>query len=209
MNLCWGSIEPSRGFDRTFLGRPPISGYRFKFLLREKVYLQPPLVGCFGDSRCLKQRGIRIIKRTHTHTHTHRETEEKTRPKHEEDWHSHPPFDGSCLARGDRISATGSNSVSKSVLRSCGCFCLISGHKVGTRVAIGSCDPVSRRAPQQHLPTTHAPPSQKTHDPPPPLQRGFLWAWAFPSEITKKCQAPTKLAQPFPAAELRAEKLRT
>ena len=29
-NLFRGSIEPSGGFDRTFLGRSPISGYRVK-----------------------------------------------------------------------------------------------------------------------------------------------------------------------------------
>ena len=29
-NLFRGSIEPFGGFDRTFLGRPPISGHRFK-----------------------------------------------------------------------------------------------------------------------------------------------------------------------------------
>ena len=37
---------------------------------------------------------------------------------------------GACLATGDRIFATGSDGVSKAVLRSCGCFCLISGHKI-------------------------------------------------------------------------------
>ena len=37
---------------------------------------------------------------------------------------------GACLATGDRIFATGSDSVSKIVLRSCGCFCLISGHSI-------------------------------------------------------------------------------
>ena len=31
----------------------------------------------------------------------------------------------------------------------------------------------------------------------------------FPAERTKKCQAPIKLAQPFPAPELRAEILWT
>ena len=33
-----------------------------------------------------------------------------------------------CLAPGDRIFVRGSNRVSKIALRSCGCFCLISGH---------------------------------------------------------------------------------
>ena len=37
---------------------------------------------------------------------------------------------GACLATGDRIFATGSNTVSKCVLRSCACFCLISGHRI-------------------------------------------------------------------------------
>ena len=37
------------------------------------------------------------------------------------------PLVGACLATGDRIFATGSDSISKVVLRSCGCFCLISG----------------------------------------------------------------------------------
>ena len=35
---------------------------------------------------------------------------------------------GACLATGERIFATGSDSVSKIVLRSCGCFGLISVH---------------------------------------------------------------------------------
>ena len=37
---------------------------------------------------------------------------------------------GACLATGDSIFATGSDSFSKTVLRSCGCFCLTSGHTV-------------------------------------------------------------------------------
>ena len=37
---------------------------------------------------------------------------------------------GACLATGDRIFATGSDSVSKNALRSCGCFCLISVHTI-------------------------------------------------------------------------------
>ena len=37
---------------------------------------------------------------------------------------------GACPVTGDRIFATGSDSVSKIVSRSCGCFCLISGHKI-------------------------------------------------------------------------------
>ena len=37
---------------------------------------------------------------------------------------------GACLATGDRIFATGSDSVSKTVLRSCGCLALISGHTI-------------------------------------------------------------------------------
>ena len=38
-----------------------------------------------------------------------------------------PALVGACLATGDRIFATGSDSVSKIVLRFCGCFCLFSG----------------------------------------------------------------------------------
>ena len=41
----------------------------------------------------------------------------------------------------------------------------------------------------------------------PPLKRGILWAWGFSSRKNQKCQAPIKLAQPFPARELRVEKL--
>ena len=37
---------------------------------------------------------------------------------------------GACLVTGDRIFATGSDSVSEIVLRSCGWFCLISGHTI-------------------------------------------------------------------------------
>ena len=106
------------------------------------------------------------------------------------------------LTTGDRIFATGSGSVSKIVLRSCGCFSLISfrtynhGLKgpsnaqnilrykqfcdpvfhpysycwVGTRVATGSCDPVSRRAPpRQHLPTTTELYSSQTYLQPSPM----------------------------------------
>ena len=58
---------------------------------------------------------------------------------------------GACLATGDRIFATGSDSVSKTVLRSCGCFCLISGHTIMVRkgprspkhiATIALCDPI-------------------------------------------------------------------
>ena len=39
---------------------------------------------------------------------------------------------------------------------------------------------------------------------------GILWAWGFSSRKNEKiCQAPIKLAQPFPAPELRAEILWT
>ena len=56
---------------------------------------------------------------------------------------------------------------------------------------------------------TSTPPFQKIHDP--PLKRGISWTRGFSSrkKKTKKCQAPIKLAQPFSAPELRAEKLRT
>ena len=37
---------------------------------------------------------------------------------------------GACLATGDRIFATGSDSVSKTALRSCGFLCLISVHTI-------------------------------------------------------------------------------
>ena len=37
---------------------------------------------------------------------------------------------GACLATSDRISGTGSDIVSKCVLRSCVCFCIISGHTI-------------------------------------------------------------------------------
>ena len=41
------------------------------------------------------------------------------------------------------------------------------------------------------------------------LKRGSLWAWRSSRKRTRQSQAPIKLAQPFPALELRAEKLRT
>ena len=45
---------------------------------------------------------------------------------------------------------------------------------------------------------TSTPPSKKPRTP--PLKGGILWAWGFsPAERTQKCQAPIKLAQPFPA----------
>ena len=37
---------------------------------------------------------------------------------------------GTCLATRDRISATGSDTVSKCVVQFCACCCLISGHTV-------------------------------------------------------------------------------
>ena len=58
---------------------------------------------------------------------------------------------GACLATCDRIFATGSDSVSKIVLRSCGCLCLISVHTImvwkGPRspkhiATIALCDPI-------------------------------------------------------------------
>ena len=52
------------------------------------------------------------------------------------------------------------------------------------------------------------PPPRSKKSQNPPLKGGILWAWGFPAERTKKSQAPIKLAQPFPAPELRAEILR-
>ena len=40
------------------------------------------------------------------------------------------PLVGACLAKGDRIFATGSGTVSKHALRSCAGICLISGHTI-------------------------------------------------------------------------------
>ena len=45
---------------------------------------------------------------------------------------------------------------------------------------------------------TSTPPFQKSPNPP-PLKGGILWAWGFSSRNNQKCQAPIKLAQPFPA----------
>ena len=50
-------------------------------------------------------------------------------------------------------------------------------------------------------------PPKKPKDP--PLKRGMLWIWDFPAERTHFCQAPIKLARPFPAPELRTKILRT
>ena len=65
----------------------------------------------------------------------------------------------------------------------------------------------SRKKPHAHKNRigTSTPPFQKKKNTTPPLKRGILWAKGFPAERTKKCQAPIKLAQPFPAPELRAE----
>ena len=42
---------------------------------------------------------------------------------------------------------------------------------------------------------------------PPQLKRGNLWAWGLPAERTENSQAPIQLVRPFPAPELRVEKL--
>ena len=49
------------------------------------------------------------------------------------------------------------------------------------------------------------PPHSKNHDPPPPNSRNFMGMGVFQQKEPKKCQAPIKLAQPFPAPELRVE----
>ena len=43
----------------------------------------------------------------------------------------------------------------------------------------------------------------------PPKRRNFVGMGGFPAERTEKCQAPIKLAQPFPAPESQAETLQT
>ena len=48
------------------------------------------------------------------------------------------------------------------------------------------------------------PPPKKPKIPPPP-KRGILWTWRFSCRKNAFFQAPIKLAQPFPAPELRAE----
>ena len=73
------------------------------------------------------------------------------------------------LATGDRIFATGSDSASKTVLRSCGCLCLISGIRSAKHIATIAVlrsylsPPVFtvRSGPvwRQHLPTTVVIPS--------------------------------------------------
>ena len=47
------------------------------------------------------------------------------------------------------------------------------------------------------------PPNPKYNPPPHPPKRGILWTWRFPAERTQKFYASIKLAQPFPAPELR------
>ena len=47
-------------------------------------------------------------------------------------------------------------------------------------------------------------PKKKTKIPP-PFERGILRAWGFPAERTHFWRVPIKLAQPFPAPELRAK----
>ena len=56
------------------------------------------------------------------------------------------PLVGACLATCDSIFATGSDSVSKTVLRSCGSFCLISGHTIMVWAGPGSPKPLALRA---------------------------------------------------------------
>ena len=55
------------------------------------------------------------------------------------------------------------------------------------------------------------PPAKPKILPPPPLKkkRGILWTWVFLAERTHFVQASIKLAQPFPAPELRTRILRT
>ena len=69
--------------------------------------------------------------------------------------------------------------------------------------------PMYRKNPHAHkhkIGISTPPSKKKTNHPP---KRGILWAWGFTSRKNQKCQAPIKSAQPFPALELRVEKLRT
>ena len=56
-------------------------------------------------------------------------------------------------------------------------------------------------------PICHIVPSSRIYTP--PQKKEFYGHGGLPADRTKKCQAPIKLAQPFPAPELRAEKSRT
>ena len=49
--------------------------------------------------------------------------------------------------------------------------------------------------------STPPPPSKETTTPPPTPKEEFCGHGGFPAERTQKCQAPIKLAQPFPAPE--------
>ena len=59
-----GSIEPSGGFDRTFLGRSPISGYRFKIPSRRAGTQNPDTPQrqhfCFSNRPSRLLRGRRL-----------------------------------------------------------------------------------------------------------------------------------------------------
>ena len=63
--------------------------------------------------------------------------------------------------------------------------------------------PSNRKNPHAHKNKigTSKPPLPNNHDPPPPQNEEFYGHGGFPGERTKKCQAPTKLAQPFLAPE--------
>ena len=53
------------------------------------------------------------------------------------------------------------------------------------------------------------PPPPQTQNPPPPKKRGILWTWKFSCRKKAFFQVSVKLAQPFPAPELRTRILRT
>ena len=58
--------------------------------------------------------------------------------------------------------------------------------------------------PRAHKTKIGTPPPKKPQIPPPPKTRNFMGMEGFPAERAQFFQAPIKLAQPFPARELRA-----
>ena len=79
--------------------------------------------------------------------------------------------------------------------------------KIHRQASAGAQGEQNPRAHKNKIGTSTPPPFRKSQHP--PKVQTFMGIGVFQQKEPQKCQAPIKLAQPFPAPELRAEKLRT
>ena len=70
-----------------------------------------------------------------------------------------------------------------------------------SEIPFSSTEKVQKNPRAHKIKNRHCPPPQTTTLP--PLKRGILWTWVFSCRKNAFFQAPIKLAQPFPAPELR------